>query len=330
MLRIAFAGAGMVAELHRDALTAVDEAVLVGVYDPDSARCATRSHNWAVQPYGSLEELLADRTVDAVYVLSPAETHVSIAKACLNRGRHVLIEKPVSFEAEEIEEIAAISEQTGLVAMAGHNYSYIPEFRRMERLVRRGDLGTIRAAWVTYAIAHAEETASAYGGVLNEVMVHHAYLTLALLGAPSRVYAGIAEPAWTCHPAEDQAWMTWEFNGRTTAHLFASFAVGDDSADPWTFVVKILGTRGSASMSWRTGIFQRAKGSLSVGIPAYEESYEHLSRAFVAAVTRGSPPLSTLEDAARVSRIVVAANEAAATGTVIARRSQPDNVISRW
>ena len=45
--------------------------------------------------------------------------------------------------------------------------------------------------------------------------------------------------------------MTWEYAGGCSAHLFASFAVSDESADPWTFVVKALGTRGSASATFR-------------------------------------------------------------------------------
>jgi len=73
----------------------------------------------------------------------------------------------------------------------------------------------------------------------------------------------------------------------------------------------VLGTRGSASMTWRSSLFRRALGTLSVGIPAYEESYEHEADAFRSAITQKTTPLSTLEDAAASARIVGAAYESA-------------------
>jgi predicted dehydrogenase len=326
---IAFAGAGRVAELHRDALAGIQDATLTGVYDPNKALRTERAQTWGVRAYSTLDELLADHAVQAVYVLSPAETHLEVALACLRQGRHVLVEKPVSFFASDIDTLVAASRAAGLLAIPGHNYAYIPEFQRIARLARGGDLGRIRALWVTYAIAHPEAVASAYDGVLKEVMVHHAYLTLALLGAPSRIVAGVAEPSWQRHPAEDQAWMTWEYERRTTAHLFASFAVDDESADPWTFVVKVLGERGSASMTWRNAFVRRPKGSLSIGLPTYEESYEHETRAFLAAISGEATPVSSLEDAAVVARIIDAAYESARLGTAVERFPEGGG-DSRW
>lgn len=327
MVGIAFVGAGMVAELHRDAIAGLADARLVGVHDTDRDRCAARAAAWACRAYGDLDALLADPEVEAVYVLSPAETHVPIALRCLAAGRHAFVEKPVSFDPVEIDALADAARRGGLVAMPGHNYAYTPEFGRLARLVRSGDLGTIRAGWITYAIEHREEVAAAYGGVLDEVMVHHAYLALALLGAPDRVHAGIADPAWERHTAADQAWMTWDYGRSATMHLFASFAVGDESADPWTFVVKLLGTCGSAAMTWRSSVVRRARGSLDVGLPVYEESYRDESRAFLDAILHGSPLVSSLADAAMASRIVRAAHDSAATRASVLRRTEG---IVRW
>jgi predicted dehydrogenase len=136
-------------------------------------------------------------------------------------------------------------------------------------------------------------------------MVHHVYLTLALLGSPDVVYGSRMRPAWTEHREDDQAWMTWEFDRRTSAHLFASFAVGDDTADPWTFVVKVLGTKGGGCYSWRSAFVRRALGTLSFGIPAYEDSYIHEVRAFVDAIG-GDPSsiASTMDDALDAARIL--------------------------
>ena len=238
---MAFAGAGVVAELHHRALVANGEARLVGLFDPDHNLAAARSREWDVPSYADLSELVNAPGTDAVFVLSPSQTHEEVAVLALAAGKHVLIEKPVASTAAGCASLNNIAQESGLVCMPGHNYAYQPEFRRLLGLAQRGELGDIRAMWVIYALKHEEELAARYSGVLQEVMVHHAYLTYAILGRPTRVFAGRARPAWKTISSDDQAWMVWEYEPRAVAQLFASFAIDDDTSDPWTFVVKVPG-----------------------------------------------------------------------------------------
>lgn len=319
MLNIAFAGVGMAAELHRLAISTVPNMVLWGIYDIDDARRKQRAAEWGVKTYTSFNDLLHDEQVDAVYILTPAETHVSLALQCLEANKAVFVEKPVSHSPQEIDMLVAASKKSGRLVMPGHNYVYSPEFKRIVRLLHNGDLGTIRAMWINYVIKHSEEVASVYGGILEEVMVHHTYMMLALHGKPAYIQAGVAKPAWVNHTAEDQAWMIWEYENGTTAHLFASFAINDESADPWTFVVKVLGTQGSSSLTWRSSIFNRALGSLSFALPVYEETYEQEALVFQNAILHNAPLISTLEDAATSARIINAAYHAAEQRAAVPR-----------
>jgi predicted dehydrogenase len=313
-LRVAFAGCGLVSELHYRAVAAIPTLELIGIFDVDQARRDSRAAQWGVPAYPSLEALLAEEQLDAVLVLTSEDSHVQVATAAVEAGKHVLIEKPVSRDPREIRDLAELAAPLGVVAMPGHNYSYVPEFGRIARLVHSGKLGRVRSVFVVYAIAHPESVARMYSGVMGAVMVHHAYLVLALLGPPDRVHAGVCKTAWQDHPGEDQAWMTWSYDNGALAHLSASFAVGDDGADPWTFVVKALGTEGSATMNFRSSYVRRALGTLSFGIPAYEESYEEELRAFVAAIRDGAALPSTLEDAALCAEILRQAYATAETG----------------
>jgi predicted dehydrogenase len=324
-LRLGFVGVGMVAELHRAAVLATQHFALAGFHEQDRARAAARSAEWGVPACATLSELLAS-DVDAVAVLTPASSHPEVAIAALAAGKHVLIEKPVALSAQSVREIQDAADASGRVAMPGHNYAYVPEVTRLIRLVRDGSLGTPRAFWATYAIAHAEEVAAAYPGVLASIMIHNVYLALAALGAPDRISAGVAEPAWLRHQAEDQAWMAWEYAGGCSAHLFASFAVGDDSADPWSFVVKVLGTRGSASATFRSSIFDRPLGSLPFALPAYEESYEHELDAFARAINGRGTLTSTIDDARIALAIIEAGYASAASG----RRVDREDVDGGW
>jgi predicted dehydrogenase len=311
---IGFAGCGMVSELHAAAIDRSRTATLAGVYDPDTDLALRRAKTWGCPVYDSYEALVSDETIDAVYVLTPTATHVEAAVQAIEAGKHVLVEKPVGQNMTELERLLEHANQAATVCMPGHNYAYVPELQRIRRLVREGLLGEIRFAAVLFAIPHDEQVASHYNGALRLVMPHHAYILNGLFGVPQSVYAGITEPSWKMLRQEDQCWITMEYAPRTTALLFATLAVGDASADPWTFVVKVLGTHGSASATWSGGVFQRAMGSIATGYAAYEEAYERELEAFCRAVAGDREAIiSPLEDAIDVERILTAAEEAVRT-----------------
>jgi predicted dehydrogenase len=263
--------------------------------------------------------IFADPAIDAVLVLTHADTHLEMAAGALSAGKHVLVEKPVARDATAIEALADQARTSGLVCMPNHNYACVPEFRRMKRMADAGDLGTVRSFFVTYVIPHSEELASRYGGILEEVMVHHSYLSLSILGKPDHVVGGTAKPAWRRHPREDQAWMTWQYDRGTSAHLFASFATDDFSNEPWTCMVKALGTNGSAVVNWRSAVFKRAIGTHAMAWDQYEESFADAMALFRDTILHREPLPSTLDDAATAARIIGAAYHSARTLTVVPR-----------
>jgi predicted dehydrogenase len=296
--RVAFVGAGMVAELHARAIQLGGHLQLAGIVDVDGRTAQRRSEQWSCPVYASYEDVLADEQVDAVLVLTHVDSHGDLAMRALTAGKHVLVEKPVG-SAADIDALTRHAQDVGRVCLPGHNYAYQPEFVQMRRLVRSGDLGRIRACWITYVIGHSEEVASQYGGVLDEVMVHHAYLAIALFGWPSTVSAGRSRPGWAHHPAEDQAW----------------FAVSDVTSTPWTFVVKVLGTRGGVTYNWQDAAFARPLGTLAFALPAYEDSYVHEHAAFAAAIHgRSDAVVSTLDHALQAERLLAAAQQSADAG----------------
>lgn len=302
-LRIGFLGAGTVARLHADAIDQTPGVTLTTVYDlkPDRAAELAADHGAVTAPDPAA--LLAG-DVDAVYVLTPTASHLELAHQCLDHGKPVLVEKPVADDPAAIRELAEHAERAGLAAVPGHNYLHLPECGRLVRHARQGRLGRVRALFVTYAIAHPEWLAAQYGGVFGEVMVHHAYLALAVLGPPDRVHGGTCVPGWDELTSDDQAWMTWEYDNGSVAQLFASFAVDDLSSDPVTFAVKALGTTGSTTVSWRGAATAPDDGPFRYGMPLYEETYQHECAAFRDTVRAGAAPLSTLTDAAHVATIL--------------------------
>jgi predicted dehydrogenase len=315
---VAFIGAGAVAEMHHQALQSCPGARLVGFYRPNQAAREERARAWGVKAYRSPDELLSDPAIDAVFVLSPVENHHEQAIQALRAGKHVLVEKPVSLSVESIREIDREARAAGRVCMPAHNYIYQPDLWRARRLIANGDLGTICAAWVNFILYHSEELASHYPGVLRQIMTHHVYVVLYLLGRPERVTAFASRLHYRELDREDQVTIVLQMPGGAQVHLFASFAMDDATSNPWSFLVKVLGTNGGTQYSWRDAVFNRPLGTLPLAYVPYEESYTLEDQHFVERCVRaGEAPLSTMEDAAWAQVILDCAAESIATERAI-------------
>lgn len=116
---------------------------LVCDLDAERAQRVVGRHS-TVRVTSSLDEVLADPEVVAVAVATPASTHAEVAVACLEAGRHVLIEKPLAPTVAEGEKLVAAAAEHDLVLMCDHTYCYTPAVRRIRELVAAGTLGEIQ------------------------------------------------------------------------------------------------------------------------------------------------------------------------------------------
>ena len=95
--------------------------------------------------YGSYEELLADRDVDAIYNPMPNHLHVPWAIKALEAGKHVLCEKPIGLNSQEAEQLlAAAKKHPRLKIMEAFMYRHHPQWQAAKRAVQAGELGELR------------------------------------------------------------------------------------------------------------------------------------------------------------------------------------------
>ena len=92
---------------------------------------------------GEFDELLAADDVDAVVIATPVPTHYPLAKAALEAGKHVFVEKPPAMRAAEMEELVGLAEARGLVLMPGHLLLYHPGVQKLKEIVDSGELGDV-------------------------------------------------------------------------------------------------------------------------------------------------------------------------------------------
>ncbi len=107
--------------------------------------------------YLSYEEMLekesklpADQRMDFVTIVTPNFAHFAPAKMALEKGFHVVIEKPITFSLEEALELKEIVDRTGLLLCLTHTYSGYPMVKQARAMIREGALGAIRKVWVEY------------------------------------------------------------------------------------------------------------------------------------------------------------------------------------
>lgn len=86
--------------------------------------------------------VLEDPQIQGVVVATPAATHFPLARAALEAGKHVFVEKPVATTTEQADELRALAERAGRVLMVGHTFLYNPAVRHMKALLDRGELGS--------------------------------------------------------------------------------------------------------------------------------------------------------------------------------------------
>ena len=124
------------AETEGMQLTAIADA------RPDRREAAARRHP-GVRLCSDGESLVASDDLDAVVIATPIETHYPLAKAAIERGKHVLVEKPLAGSKAHAEALGALAEKHDVRLMVDHTFVYNGAVRRIRELIDAGDLGEL-------------------------------------------------------------------------------------------------------------------------------------------------------------------------------------------
>ena len=95
--------------------------------------------------YGSYEELLADRDIEAVYIPLPNHMHAEWIKKAADAGKHVLCEKPIAMDAPEAEKAIRYAEGKGVLVMEAFMYRFHPQWKRAREIVAAGEIGQVHS-----------------------------------------------------------------------------------------------------------------------------------------------------------------------------------------
>src|SRR5579864_8021011 len=139
-LRVGLVGAGYISEFHAGAIQRVPNARLVGVTDFATSRAATLAARFRVpKVFSSMEAMIADG-VDVVHFLTPPDTHAQLAITALKMGCHVLAEKPLAMNTDEVDCINATAAAAQKSVCVNHSLLYDRFVSKALRLVHSGKI----------------------------------------------------------------------------------------------------------------------------------------------------------------------------------------------
>lgn len=139
---LAMAGFGGMAGWHYDLIERIDDLTVAGIWDTKAER-REYALSRQIHAYESLEDLLADKSVDLVLVATPNDFHKSIAIQAMESGKNVVSEKPVTLSSRDLREMIEASERTGRFLTVHQNRRWDEDFLTVKKVMEEGKLGDI-------------------------------------------------------------------------------------------------------------------------------------------------------------------------------------------
>src|SRR6266478_9512073 len=172
-----------------------------------------------VKFYTHYEAVLSDTSIHAVALATPAVTHYALAKAALEAGKDVIVEKPLAIDVKHGEELVKIAEAKGLILMVGHILRYHPAIYKLKQLIKDGVLGKINYLYsnrLNIGKIRTEEN------ILWSFAPHDISVILSLLNEmPSRITC--QGSTYLNRDVPDITLSHFEFPSGVQAHIFVSW-----------------------------------------------------------------------------------------------------------
>ena len=333
-LRVGIAGLGRLGRRHAENLAhRLPRAELVAACSP-----VAEELDWARQSLGvdrihrDYSALLADRQVDAVFLVTPTSLHAQQIIEALRADKHVFCEKPLSLELADCHRVAAeAAKHRHLKIMIGYGRRFDPSYRDAWEKIQAGSIGSpflVRSQNLDMndPSGFFVRFAPTSGGIFLDCTVHDIDLARWLLGAPKplRVFAtGVVaiHEALSEFGDVDNGVATCEFAGGKMACFYASrtMAHGHET------LTEIFGTKGRLTVGHNPRLnrvdIADAHGVRNECTPTFYERFEEAflreTEHFVACVLDDVVPALTLHDATEATRIALALRESQQSRRVV-------------
>lgn len=149
-LRWASIGCGVIAKQMAQSLALAGRTVQ-GIYNRTRSKAEAFAEQYGVaKVYDSVEELYADPEIDAIYISTPHNTHIQYLRGALAAGKHVLCEKAITLNSEELNEARSLAREHNVVLMDATTIFHMPLYRELLSRAQAGEFGRLHLAQVNF------------------------------------------------------------------------------------------------------------------------------------------------------------------------------------
>jgi predicted dehydrogenase len=247
-IRVGIIGLGGISFAHEAGYCELGDACqIVAMCDINEEEAQRRAAMHGAAAYTRYQELLANPDVDMVDIIVPHVLHHEIARAALERGKHVLVEKPIAVTSQQGADLISLTRKAGVKFTVAENTRFVTAYQKAQEVLQAGTLGEI---WTVRTLIAGSEVhrikdpnlwhgKAPYGGVILDSSVHNFYLFKWWFGGVRDVLA-FASKIVPEGEVED--------NGLILGHLAngAEFQLNTSCTMeiPWTERVEIYGSKG--------------------------------------------------------------------------------------
>ncbi|TXJ56344.1 Gfo/Idh/MocA family oxidoreductase [Brachyspira aalborgi] len=210
-VNISLIGIGRMGQFHLNVINQINSINLSGIYDSDEKHLNEISSKYNINKFGSLEEAI-DKC-DAVIIASPTKFHFDIAKKSIQKGKHVLVEKPMTENFIQAEELETMVKEKNIIFQVGHVERFNGAVQELHHIIENPYLiEARRLAPFTPRITDV--------GVVFDIMIHDLDIVTSLVKKPIIRFSASGKRIKTNN--EDIASALLEFEGNTIATISAS------------------------------------------------------------------------------------------------------------
>ena len=343
VVRVGVIGCGVIAYwVHLRLLQTLPGVELVVASDPDEGARERAKKIVRVPIVAESSEILSRADVDAVVICAPTGMHATLTVDSCKAGKHVFLEKPIATTAGDAELVMKAASAAGVSAFVGFNRRLHPMFEQARALIRRGEIGEVRAVQTAFCEPMPAQEMSAWrrrrdsgGGVLLDLASHHIDLLRWFLDdeidtADADIHSDESE--------HDSATLSLSLSGGSIVQSFFSYRTA--RADVMEFIgekATLRIDRHESAFTIKTNRrfgygtrFRRVLPTPEVAAwrlkrfvkPSQEPSYRRALSAFADSI-HGKPSrlapsgLATFSDGARCLQVILSAEKSASTRTTV-------------
>jgi 2-hydroxy-4-carboxymuconate semialdehyde hemiacetal dehydrogenase len=304
-MRIALAGAGAFGEKHLDGLKLIDGVEIASVISRRAEQAAEVAARYGAPHSGTeLSEALARDDVDAVILCTPTQMHAEQAIACMDAGKHVQVEIPLSDSWGDAEAVLRKQQETGLTCMVGHTRRFNPSHQYVHNRIVAGEFAVQQMDVQTYFFRRKNMNAKGEArSWTDHLLWHHAAHTIDLFAYQAGRIVTANAIQGPRHPELGIA-MDMSIQLKSESGAICTLSLSFNNDGPLGTFFRYIGDTATYIARYDDLVTGKEEAVDLSGVAVSNNGIELQDREFVAAIREGREPNSSVAQVLDCYRVI--------------------------